>query len=74
MNQPIPHLSTLGPSLGDKVVSVNEAAAMSGVSASTLKRRARAGDLKLLKLSPRRIGIRLSELHRWLEGCAGGAQ
>lgn len=70
MNKPISNLSTFGPSLGDKVVSINEAASMSGVSASTLKRRARAGDLKLLKLSPRRIGIRLSELHRWLEGCA----
>jgi hypothetical protein len=54
---------------GDKVVSVDQAAAISGLSASTLKRRARAGDLKLLKLSPRRVGVRLSELGRFLEGC-----
>ena len=54
----------------DKVISLDEAAAMSGVSASTLKRRARAGDLKVLKLSPRRVGIRLSDFHRWLDGCA----
>ena len=54
----------------EKVLSFDEAAAMSGVSASTLKRRARAGDLKVLKLSPRRVGIRLSDFHRWLDGCA----
>lgn len=54
----------------DKVISLDQAAAMSGLSASTLKRRARAGDLKLLKLSPRRVGIRLSDFHRWLDGCA----
>ena len=54
----------------DKVLSFDEAAAMSGLSASPLKRRARAGDLKILKLSPRRIGIRLSDFHRWLDGCA----
>ena len=53
----------------DKVLSFDEAAAMSGLSASTLKRRARAGDLRMLKLSPRRIGIRLSDFHRWLDGC-----
>jgi predicted DNA-binding transcriptional regulator AlpA len=54
----------------DKVISLDQAAAMCGVSASTLKRRARAGDLKMLKLSPRRVGIRLSDFHRWLDGWA----
>ena len=54
----------------DTVISFDQAAAMSGVSPSTLKRRARAGDLKVLKLSPRRVGIRLSDFHRWLDGCA----
>ncbi len=68
------HIATLTQSApyeagSDKVLSFDEAAAMSGVSASTLKRRARAGDLKILKLSPRRIGIRLSDFHRWLDGC-----
>jgi predicted DNA-binding transcriptional regulator AlpA len=53
----------------DKVLSFDEAAAMSGLSASTLKRRARAGDLRMLKLSPRRVGIRLSEFYRWLDAC-----
>jgi hypothetical protein len=53
----------------DKVISFDQAAVLSGVSASTLKRRARAGDLKILKLSPRRVGIRLSEFHRWLDAC-----
>jgi predicted DNA-binding transcriptional regulator AlpA len=64
-NPPLPFLSS-----ADKVISMHEAAAMSGVSASTLKRRARAGELKVLKLSPRRVGIRLSDFHRWLDACA----
>lgn len=53
----------------DKVVTIHEAAVISGVSASTLKRLGRAGRLKVLRLSPRRIGIRLSDLRRWLDGC-----
>ncbi len=68
------HIATLAQSApyeagSDKVISFDQAAALSGVSASTLKRLARAGDLKTLKLSPRRVGIRLSEFHRWLDAC-----
>ena len=33
----------------DKVISLYQAAELSGVSASTLKRRARAGELKVLE-------------------------
>ena len=54
----------------DKVISIDQAAALVGVSASTLKRRARAGELKVLKLSPRRVGIRLRDLTSWLDACA----
>ena len=50
----------------DKVVSVREAAEIVGVSLSTLKRQMKVGDLKIVRLSPRRIGIRLSVLHRWI--------
>lgn len=53
----------------DHVISVPEAAAIAGLSTDTLKRRAKAGDLKILKLSTRRLGVRLSELNRWLDTC-----
>ena len=54
----------------DKVVSIREAARISGVSTSTLKRQLKGGDLKVIRLSPRRIGIRLSALHGWLDARA----
>ena len=51
----------------DKVVSYREAAEISGISISTFKRQAKASELKILRLSPRRVGIRLSALHSWLD-------
>ena len=69
MNVPNSQVSAYEPR-ADQVLSLDQAAALSGVSASTLKRRARAGDIKILKLSPRRVGVRISELSRWLDACA----
>jgi hypothetical protein len=54
--------------LDDKVIGLDEAAVRSGVSVSTLKRCHARGELKILKLSPRRVGIRLSDLRSWLDG------
>ncbi len=54
----------------DRVISLDEAAVMAGVSPSTLKRLGRAGKLRILRLSPRRRGIRLSDLRAWLDRCA----
>jgi predicted site-specific integrase-resolvase len=51
----------------DRVAPVPEAAGLIGVSPWTLERLAKAGKIKILKLSPRRKGIRLSEIHRFLE-------
>jgi predicted site-specific integrase-resolvase len=64
--------ATLAPALivNDKVVSIREAAEISGISTSTLKRQLKVGELKVVRLSPRRIGIRLSVLHGWLDGRA----
>ena len=56
--------------VSDRVVSLNEAAVISGVSVSTLKRQAKAQKLRILQLSPRRIGIKLSDLRVWLDDCA----
>ena len=65
-----PHnLSSLS---NDRVISVREAAALIGVSPWTLDRLAKTGRIKILKLSPRRKGIRLSEIHRFLKASEGG--
>jgi excisionase family DNA binding protein len=50
----------------DRVLAIPEAALLAGVSVDTLRRVARRGELTILRLSPRRIGIRASELARWL--------
>ena len=69
MHIPISQLSAYEPR-ADRVLSVYQAAEVMGVSASTLKRRARAGDIKILKLSPRRVGVKMSEVQRFLDACA----
>ena len=51
----------------DRVVSLPEASVITGVSVDTLKRCALRSELKILKLSPRRIGIRLSELQAFVD-------
>jgi len=61
-----PHLSE------DRVVSVHEAEAKAGISPATLKRCAARGEVQILKLSPRRVGIRLSKLNAWIDSRAGG--
>jgi predicted site-specific integrase-resolvase len=53
--------------LNDRVVSIAEAADLLGISIFTLRRRARAGAIAILKLSPRRIGVRLSEVQRYMD-------
>jgi hypothetical protein len=51
----------------DRVITVAEAALRTGCSIATLKRCAKRGELKILKLSPRRIGVRLSDLKSFLD-------
>lgn len=50
----------------DRVAMLNEAAAILGISKWTLKRQGDAGKITILKLSPRRLGIRMSEIERYL--------
>jgi excisionase family DNA binding protein len=54
----------------DRVITLDEAAVIAGVSASTLKRANKRGTLKLVRPSPRRVGVRRSELARWLDACS----
>lgn len=51
----------------DRVITVQEAAARASLSISTLKRCNARGELRILKLSPRRIGVRLSDLKSFLD-------
>lgn len=52
---------------GDRVISISEAALRTGCSVATLKRCHKRQELKIIKLSPRRIGIRLSDLVAFLD-------
>ena len=64
-NQTSPH-----PGTSDHVITLDEAAALAGVSASTLKRANKRGTIKFVRPSPRRVGVRRSELARWLDACS----
>jgi len=58
------------PVSDDRVVSINEASVRSNLSVPTLKRCHKRGELRILKLSPRRIGVRLSDLKTFLDSRA----
>jgi hypothetical protein len=66
LNMPAASGETPAMPISDRVLSLNEAAAISGLSPSSLKREATAERLHILRLSPRRRGIKLSEFNRWL--------
>jgi hypothetical protein len=54
----------------DRVLSLSEAGVISGVSPWTLKRANKRGSIKFVRPSPRRVGVRHSELERWLSQCS----
>jgi hypothetical protein len=58
------------PPFADKVVSLSEAAHLAGVSPDTLRRCHKRQELKIIKLSPRRIGVRLSDLKAFIDARA----
>jgi predicted DNA-binding transcriptional regulator AlpA len=53
----------------DRVLNYREAKVVAGVSVDSLRRAAKREELKLTRLSPRRVGIRKSELERWMQEC-----
>jgi len=55
------------PDADDRVISIKEASVRSNLSVPTLKRCAKRRELQILKLSPRRIGVRLSDLKLFLD-------
>jgi hypothetical protein len=58
------------PPFVDKVVSLPEAAHLAGVSPDTLRRCHKRQELKIIKVSPRRVGVRLSDLRAFLDARA----
>ena len=54
----------------DKVISLPEAAHLAGISPDTLRRCHRREEIKIVKLSPRRVGVRLSDLRAFIEARA----
>jgi hypothetical protein len=50
----------------DPMILIQEAAFIAGVHRETLKNEARRGRLKLFRISQRKIGVRQSELNRYL--------
>jgi hypothetical protein len=66
MAKPLTQVSPY-PVATDRVASLPESSVISNLSVDTLKRAGARGELKILKLSPRRVGIRISELHRFID-------
>ena len=57
-----------------RVIRLDEAAAIAGFSEATLRRRIDSGTgPRVIRLSARRVGIRLSDLKAWLEANASPA-
>jgi len=54
----------------DRVVPLPEASAITGLSVDTLKRCHKREELEIIRLSPRRVGIRLSALWAFIEARA----
>jgi hypothetical protein len=69
MSIPISQVSPF-PLAEDRVVLITEASVISSLSVPTLKRCHQRGELKIIKLPPRRIGVRLSDLKTFLDSRA----
>jgi hypothetical protein len=53
--------------LSDRIISLAEASVISGLSVDTLRRCHEREELRIIKLSPRRVGIRLTTLWAFIE-------
>jgi hypothetical protein len=66
---PADHLSPYS-SFIDKVISLPEAAHIAGLRPDTLRRCNKRKELRIIKLSPRRVGVRLSDLRAFIDARA----
>jgi excisionase family DNA binding protein len=51
----------------DKVVSLREVAAIANLSVTTLRSCIKRGEIKAVRPCLRKIGVRISEIERWLK-------
>jgi excisionase family DNA binding protein len=63
-------MTQVPPSL--KCIKVSEFANRTGLSLASAKRLIREGDIKIVRLSKRRIGIRESDLAAWMDARTNG--
>jgi hypothetical protein len=54
----------------DPVVSLKNAAALLGCHPDTIRNREREGRIRILRMSPRRLGVHVSEIRRFMAACA----
>ncbi len=52
-----------------QVLSYRQIEALLGVCEDSIRRAVQRKELKLTRLGPRRVGVRKSELRRWLDHC-----
>ena len=57
----------------DPIRSLRDLANRWGVSLDTVRRRVAAGELRVVRVSPRRVGVRASEEERYLREREGAA-
>jgi hypothetical protein len=55
--------------LPDQVFSLDQAALIAGVSAATLRRQGKAEKLRIIRISPRRLGVRFADLRAYIDNC-----
>ncbi len=51
----------------DRILSLEEAAQIAGLGFRTLLRLRERGEIRVLKLTERRVGIRMSDLQAWID-------
>jgi len=59
------------PTSDDAIRSLSDLARRWGVSMDTVRRRIAAGELRVIRLSPGRVGVRASEEERYLRELEG---
>lgn len=67
---PMLNLNSLELQLADRVLNLQEAAALTGLSPDTLKRCHKRKEITLVRLSPRRVGVRLRDLRTFIDSRA----
>lgn len=60
----------LGPVGGEALLTTSEVAKMTGYTARNILLKINAGELRAIRLSKRRFGVRIKDFQAWLDGMA----